>query len=505
MADKGRYLLGLDIGSSFIKASLLDADSNKVVISASSPEKELKISALKTGWAEQDPEIWWQNVICLIGKIKNKYPEKINNAAAIGISYQMHGLVLVDKNKSLLRPAIIWCDSRAVSIGQKTVLKIGKSDILDHSLNFPGNFTASKLKWVMENEPDLFSKAYKFMLPGDYIAMKLTGEICTTKSGLSECILWDYKENKISSLLLDYYGIDKSLIPQIVPTFGVQGVLSDKECIELGLKSGIKISYRAGDQPNNAFSLNVMNPGEVAATAGTSGVVYAVNNKISYDEKSRVNTFIHVNHDNKKVRLGTLMCLNGAGILNSWIKNNLTMLNNDFSYDEMNFLAQSIMPGANDLFILPYGNGAERTLEDKNIGCSIHNLNFNIHSLAHLYRAAQEGVVFALNYGIDIMKEMGIKIKTLKAGNANLFLSPIFRQSFANTADVSVEILNSDGTHGAARGGGVGAGIYSDFDEALSGIEKIHEIVPDEKLKLLYQEKYVKWKKILENCLKNIQ
>lgn len=491
-------LIGYDVGSSSIKATLMEAETGKVLASAISPEKELEIIAKQKGWAEQEPKVWWQNVISATQQIKADTDFDPSDVKAVGISYQMHGLVAVDKKLEVLRPAIIWCDSRAVEVGRKAADKIGTEKCLRNFLNLPGNFTASKLKWVKENEPNIYSQIYKIMLPGDYIAMKMTGEIQTTPSGLSEGILWDFQKQGPADVLLDYYGIDKKLIADVVPTFSVQGHLTKQAAQQLGLKAGIRISYRAGDQPNNALSLNVLNPGEVAATAGTSGVVYGVSDRQDYDDKSRVNTFVHVNHSAERPRYGVLLCLNGTGILNSWLKHNVT---SDFAYEQMNKLASQAPVASDGLVILPYGNGAERTLENRDIGASFVGLNFNIHTKAHLLRAAQEGIVFALNYGLDIMHKAGVEVKTVRAGNANMFLSPLFGQVFANVTGAVVELYNTDGSQGAARGAGIGAGIYADYKEAFVGLDCKKVIEPDSKYQSAYQKVYENWLSVLKHRL----
>ena len=495
------YLLGYDAGTSSIKATLMDADTQQVVASAISPKKEMAIIAHKPGWAEQHPEDWWQN-------LKNATAEilastSIDTAAieAIGITYQMHGLVCVDKDANVLRPSIIWCDSRAVEIGDRSADSIGREKCLQHLLNYPGNFTATKLGWVKENEPDIYAKIDKIMLPGDYLAMKMTGEIVTTDSGLSEGILWDFKNAAPADIVMADLGISPDLIARTVPTFSVQGQLSRSAAEELGLRPGTKISYRAGDQPNNALSLNVLNPGEIAATAGTSGVVYGIGEKPNYDPKSRVNTFIHINSTKVDPRYGVLLCINGTGILNSWLKHNVT--DNGWDYPQMNELAATAPVGSDGLTILPYGNGAERTLENTNIGAHISGMNFNIHSKAHLLRAAQEGIVFALNYGLDIMREMDVQVQTVRAGAANMFLSPLFANAFATVTGAVVELYNTDGSQGAARGAGIGAGIYKNTKEAFAGLKITKTIEPDPATKNQYEQAYQNWRKALKQHLKN--
>jgi len=494
-------LLGYDVGSSSIKATLMDAGTGKVLASATSPDRELDIVAAEIGWAEQEPSVWWEHVVKATREINARAKFDAGDIGAIGISYQMHGLVVVDENKEVLRPSIIWCDSRAVQIGEKAAEDIGADECLKKLFNLPGNFTASKLRWVKENEPELYGKIHKMMLPGDFIAMKMTGEIKTTPSGLSEGIMWDFESDGLADFVLDNYGISGDLIAETIPTFSVQGELTGAAADELGLKAGIKISYRAGDQPNNALSLGVLKPGEIAVTAGTSGVVYGVGDKKNYDPKSRVNVFVHVNHTPEDPRYGVLLCLNGTGILNSWLKHNF-VAGEGIDYGQMNELAAEVPVGSEGLVILPYGNGAERTLENKNIGASVHGWNFNMHKKAHFLRAAQEGIVFALNYGLEIMRDMGIELTTVKAGNANMFLSPLFAEAFATVTQASVELYNTDGSQGAARGAGIGAGIYRGADDAFVGLEPVRTIEPNEKLAAKYRQAYETWKNVLDDQLR---
>lgn len=494
------YLLGYDVGSSSVKASLIDADTGQTIVSAFHPKKEMKINAPKAGWAEQDPDQWWANLILATNDVLQTAEIDASAIGAIGIAYQMHGLVLVDRDLQVLRSSIIWCDSRAVSHGDHAMKTIGADRCLSHLLNSPGNFTASKLSWVIMNEPEIYDKAYKFMLPGDYIAMKLTGEINTTISGLSEGIMWDFKENSLAEFLLEYYGIHQHLVPDIVPTFSDQGRLSASAAEELGLVPGIKVAYRAGDQPNNAFSLNVLNPGEIAATAGTSGVVYGVSDEIKYDPVSRVNTFAHVNHSPELNRLGVLLCINGTGIQYSWLRHNLTQ--REKNYPALNDMAKSAPIGSDGLLMLPFGNGAERMLGNLNVGATVKNINFNIHGEAHLARAANEGVAFSMQYGMEIMQEIGIHPRVIRAGMANMFLSPIFRDTLAEVSGATIELYDTDGSVGAANGAGIGSGIYRSFQEAFENLNKMMVIEPTGKDGDQYTSAYNEWRKMLEFCVR---
>lgn len=484
--------LGIDVGSSSVKVSLVDLDNGKCCASAYHPKSEAPMTALRKGWAEQDPASWWEYLKAAVAEVLAGSVTDPTDIKSIGISYQMHGLVCIDKNHEVLRPSIIWCDSRAVPYGQKAFDNIGQDRCLSHLLNSPGNFTASKLAWVKENEPELYSRIYKIMLPGDYIAMKLTGEVNTTVSGLSEGIFWDFKEGCLSQELLDFYDIDRSLIPEIVPTFADQGHVTSAAASELGLAEGIPVTYRAGDQPNNALSLNVFNPGEIASTAGTSGVVYGVLGEVNYDPRSRVNTFAHVNHTADLTRLGVLLCINGTGILNSWMKRNVAP---ELTYPQMNSLAAKAPVGSAGVSILPFGNGAERMLGNVDVGCSVHGLDFNRHSREHLLRAAQEGIVFSFRYGIDVMEQMGMNVRRIHAGHANMFLSPIFRETLAGLTGAAIELYDTDGSVGAAKGAGIGAGIYKDNNEAFATLEKIAVIEPARTEE--YAEAYDRWRNIL--------
>lgn len=494
-----KYFLGYDLGSSSVKAALLDAASGKPLASAFSPATEMKIDAPRPGFAEQDPERWWQELIHATKLLHQKFPFAKNEIGAIGISYQMHGLICIDKNNEPVRPAIIWCDSRAVAYGNQAFADLGTAFCLEHFLNSPGNFTASKLKWVKENEPGNYKKTVRVLLPGDFIALKMTGEPVTTISGLSEGILWDYKENAVAQSLLDYYGIDASLLAPRVPTFGDQGMLQEAAAALLGVASGVPVCYRAGDQPNNAFSLHVLEPGEIAATAGTSGVLYGISAKADFDLQSRVNPFVHVNHLPATPRYGVLMCLNGTGILNSWLRREFFL---NESYESMNAGALKVPMGAEGIFCYPFGNGAERILGNKNPGAQIKGIDFNRHDKYHVARAAQEGIVFSLMYGAEIMQQMGLSLSRFRAGYANMFLSDLFSQTFANLSKCPVELYNTDGALGAARGAGYGSKYYPHLTDCFRGMEVVKQVNPEEKDTGRIAEIYAAWKVGLEDILK---
>mgnify|MGYP002855506058 FL=1 len=486
-------LLGYDIGSSSVKAAAVDAQTGKCLASAFSPAQEAPIKAVRPGWAEQNPMDWWQYLKDATSGVLSAVGPRAAGIGAIGISYQMHGLVCVDRDLRPLRDAIIWCDSRAVDYGQKAFEVIGAQKCLSHTLNSPGNFTAAKLAWVKENEPELYRRIYKILLPGDWIAAQLTGEARTTVSGLSEGILWDFAQEKPAEIVLDALGLDKELLADLCPTFGQQGRLTARAAEQLGLPAGIPVAYRAGDQPNNALSLNVLEPGQIASTAGTSGVVYGISDCVRYDARSRVNTFAHVNYSAADPRLGILFCLNGCGILNAWARRNFAP--EGYDYKDIDSLAATVPIGSEGVSILPFGNGAERILCNSNVGCSIHGVDFNRHSRKHLLRAAQEGVAFAFRYGIDIMREMGVEPRTIHAGDANLFRSPVFRQALSGATGAVIELYDTDGAVGAARGAGIGCGVYSSAAEAFASLQRLATFYPENQEE--YGQAYMKWCELL--------
>ncbi len=491
-------LLGLDIGTSSIKASVVESDTQNCIATAQYPEIESEIISLQPGWAEQSPDMWWEHVQLAILKLHTQQKYNSKDIAAIGIAYQMHGLVMIDAYKNSLRNSIIWCDSRAVAIGNTAFEEIGKEKCLSHLLNSPGNFTVSKLAWVKKNQYSIYEKIDKIMLPGDFIAMKMTGDATTTIAALSEGVFWDFKQNELSKDIFSYYGLSESFIPEIKKVFAEHGKLSKKISESLSLTSGIPVTYKAGDQPNNALSLNVLEPGEVAATAGTSGVIYGVSDRLTYDMESRINTFAHVNYTTERKRLGALLCINGTGILNRWVKNTAGQ---GLSYLQMNEAAKTVDAGSEGLQLLPFGNGAERMLGNKTIHAHIHNLDLNKHKNHHLFRATQEGIVFALRYGLDIMRENGMNPHVIRASKANMFLSDVFTQTFANVNNVALEFYEGDGSFGAAIGAGIGAGIFADASAATNR-KAVSVILPQQTE--MYNDLYQNWKILLNNQLSKI-
>lgn len=490
-------LLGIDIGTSSVKIAVVDATSQTVIAAAQYPETESPITSLQPGWAEQSPDMWWEQAQLALQQCHASGKYNPADISAIGIAYQMHGLVLVDKDQQLLRDSIIWCDSRAVEIGDEAFNAIGPEHCLSHLLNSPGNFTAAKLAWVKQNEPVIYARIAKIMLPGDYIAMKLTGEITTSVSALSEGIFFDFINNRLSADVIGYFGFSKELFPDIRPVFSSHGSVLPSIAAKLGLKPGIPVAYKAGDQPNNALSLNVLNPGEVAATAGTSGVIYGVSDELTYDQQSRVNTFAHVNYTEQQKRLGVLLCINGTGSLNRWTK---SLFGSAISYQQMNNLAAQAPLGSNGLRILPFGNGAERMLNNKLVGVHLHHIDLNLHGQSHLFRAVQEGIACAFRYGLDIMRENGMNPTVIRAGKANLFLSRLFTEAFVNVTGVPVELYENDGSTGAALGAGIGAGIFISPAEAFEKIKALEIIAPETQA---YEPVYQEWKGLLERQLMN--
>lgn len=492
------YYLGYDLGSSSVKAALIDASNNCVIHSTSYPDHEMHIDSSNANWAEQNPEDWWKNVIEVTGRLIKESDADIQNIKGIGITYQMHGLVVVDKNKRVLRPAIIWCDSRAVSIGDNAYRAIGAARCNQHLLNSPGNFTASKLAWIKENEPDVFSEIDKVMLPGDYLALKLTGAVKTTVNGLSEGIFWDFVQHQPADFLLKHLRFNPELIPEITDNFVEQGRVSTEAAEQLGIPDGIPLLYRAGDQPNNAMSLGVLEPGEIAASGGTSGVVYGITDQLVYDETHRINSFAHVNHKKDKNRIGVLLCINASGILYRWVRENV--LGSEVSYPEMEAMARKSEVGARGLYFLPFGNGGERMLNFKNKGAQLFGLNLNLHNQSDVIRASLEGIAFSFVYGIELIESIGVPVKRIKVANDNLFQSEIFSQVIANLSGVEIEMYETTGAVGAAQGASYAGGAYDSLEKAIFTKSSLKTFKPENAISP-YQKAYSEWKKHLEISL----
>ncbi len=493
------YYIGYDIGSSSIKAAIIDSTTNKQVAVAIYPEQEMGMISHESGWAEQRPEDWWSHICQATQLVLSQSGVDKNDISGIGISYQMHGLVVVDKHHKILRPAIIWCDSRAIGIGEETLKALGKERCYSHLLNAPGNFTASKLKWVKENEPELFARIDKIMLPGDYIAMMLTGLATTTVSGLSEGMFWDFKNKRVADFLMEQLGFDESIIPEIVPTFSNHGKLTIEAADSLGLHTEVMVGYRGGDQPNNALSLGVLNPGEIAATGGTSGVVYGVQDIPVFDPQLRVNSFAHVNHTTENQRIGVLLCINGAGIQYRWMKQMIA--SDDVSYGDLEGIISQIPIGSEGLNVLPFGNGAERMLSNQDLGAQINNIQFNRHTRPHFYRAALEGVAFSFVYGMEVLSELGLNVNKLRVGNDNLFQSQVFSETISTITNAPIEMIETTGAIGAARGAAFANGAFSSLSEAVSGDKLVKEYLPVDMDKEAYKAAYQTWK---NNLIKNI-
>lgn len=492
-------LLGIDIGTSSVKVSVVDGHTQRAVVSAYYPDTEARIETPQPGWAEQSPGDWWERFLTAYQRVlaTGKFDPKA--IGAIGIAYQMHGLVILDKKGEVLRPSIIWCDSRAVTVGERANQALGVQFCLEHYLNSPGNFTAAKLAWVKENEPAIYAEVAHMMLPGDYIAYLLTGKITASPSSLSEAVLWDFKEEKPAQKILEYYGFDESVLAPVQPVFSVHGQLEPAVAAILKCRPGIPISYKAGDQVNNALSLGVVEPGEVAATAGTSGVIYAVSNQLTFDPLSRVNSFAHVNHEKSNPRTGVLLCINGTGILYGWARK---LWAAGKSYPELNTISAGVPAGSNGIRVLPFGNGVERMLGNRSTGVQFSGIDLNRHGQPDLFRAIQEGIAFAFRYGLDIMRSNEVVPQQIRAGKTNLFQSEVFLQSFVAATGVPVSLYAADGSVGAALGAGIGCGYYKEVKDAFQLQKAERTCFPEETENI--ETAYLEWLALLESNLKSV-
>ena len=491
------YFIGYDLGSSSLKTALVSADTGEVVAVVKTPSEEMEIQAPQPGWAEQDPQRWWECVCEGTRVILNKTGISGEAVRGIGIAYQMHGLVPLNSDGNPVRPSIIWCDSRAVSTGDTAAQDLGEERCRSRLLNEPGNFTGSKLRWMQEHEPELFRQIHAIQLPGDYIAYRLSGQLQTTGSGLSEGTLWDFSRDEPAYWLLDHWGISGDLIPEIVPTFGLQATVSETAARATGLAKGTPILYRAGDQPNNAFTLNVLEPGELAATAGTSGVLYGVTDQKEVRELKRFNHFLHVNDTSDHPRIGQLLCINGAGIAYRWLKQQL----GDISYTEMNELALQVPAGSEGLVCLPFGNGAERLFENREPKAGFSGIDFNRHKRRHLCRAVLEGVAYSFRYGMEIMEAGGIRFETIRAGNDNLFQASVFTSTLAGLGRKPVELYRVTGAVGAARACMVPGKGLEEVRRQTASQDYLTTVLPPEDTDIIFKG-YQQWRRELDKHLK---
>lgn len=469
--------LGIDVGTSSVKVSIVGEDG-VILASATAPaSSERAINSPNPNWAEQNPEDWWEDAQ---QAILNLPLEARLQVEAIGIAYQMHGLVLVDSQFQPVRPSIIWCDGRNIQESQILAESLGLDALENRLLNKPGTLTLAKLAWVAEHEPETLAKAHTFGLPGDFIAYKLTGEWSTTKSGYSEMVGWDFGASIPFEEGFRKAGW-KLPLPEARPNLEegapIQKVIAEK----LGLPPSARVTYRAGDQPNNAFGLGVLQQGETAISAGTSGVLYGIGDS-SPGLHEGINRFLHVNS-----QIGVLMCLNGVGSALAFARR--TWFQNQ-SYEALSELASQANP-ENCPYFFPFGNGAERILSERAFS-GFTELDFNRHNLPELARSVFEGIAFAYRLGSEKMEKAGCLSKVVNGTESGLLKSSFFAQLLANELQVELILSEGDGSTAAARGAALG------IKKILPKPAPLKRYLPTSPAN---HERFSHWHKILEKFL----
>jgi xylulokinase len=476
------YWLGVDVGTGGSRALLVDANG-RVRYSFVAPHEEMRM--LKPLWAEQEPEDWWRaSQLAIQGVLKQA---KADGGAinGIGLSGQMHGLVLLDEKHSVIRPALIWCDQRSqrqvdeinAAAGPETVLRATANPVLT-------GFTLPKLLWVKDNEPEKYSRIKRVLLPKDFVRFKLTGEFITDVSDASGTALFDVLRRKWSDEMIGILHLDKSILPEALESSAIAGHISEEAARATGLRAGTPVVAGAGDQAASAIGNGIVRSGEVSCTVGTSGVVFAYLEKPAYDPLGRVHTFCHAIPGVWHV-MGVTQ---GAGLSLQWYRNRFSQ-NSD--YDELTADASLSPPGAHGLFWLPYLMGERTPHLDANARAAWVGLTAK-HQASDLVRSILEGVCYSLKDGLEIIRELGATPSTtrLSGGGAK---SPLWHQLFANIFNQRVTTLETQegSAFGAALLAAIGTKHYASAKEACKAA--VHEVSakePDRAAAAFYEEHY---------------
>ncbi len=486
-SDKMAYLLGVDIGTSGTKTVLFDVAGNTIM----SDLQEYPLYQPKVGWAEQDPEDWWRAVYTSINNVVFKSGVKAEEIKGVGLSGQMHGAVLLDGNNNVLRKSIIWCDQRSSAECEQITSLIGKERLIEITAN-PAltGFTASKVMWVKNNEPDIYEKVRKILLPKDYIRYKLTGEFATEVSDASGMQFMDIANRKWSDEVLTKLGIDKSYLADLYESQEISGRINSGSAKLTGLKEDTPVVGGAGDQAAGAIGNGIVKPGIISSTIGTSGVVFAYSDKVTIDPKGRVHTFCHAVPGTWHI-MGVTQ---GAGLSLKWFRDNFCIEEKRVAelmgvdpYVLMDKEAEKVEAGCSGLIYLPYLMGERTPHLDPNARGVFFGLSAK-HEKPDMLRAVMEGVVYSLADCLGIIKEMGVDVSEVRASGGG-GKSKIWRQMQADVFGSSICTINS--SEGPALGvallAGVGAGVYSSVGEACDSIIKV---VTEQKADSALHDKY---------------
>lgn len=467
------YLLGIDIGTSGTKTVLFDEAGNTIA----SALGEYPLYQPNVGWAEQDPEDWWKATFSTIKAVLGKSGVNPSDVKGVGLSGQMHGAVLLDKDNQVLRKAIIWCDQRSSAECDQITSIIGKERLIEITAN-PAltGFTASKVMWVKNNEPEIFEKVKKILLPKDYIRFKLTGEFATEVSDASGMQFMDIPKRKWSSEVLDKLGIDKGLLGDVYESQEVSGKVHKAAAELTGLKEGTPVVGGAGDQAAGAVGNGIVRPGVISSTIGTSGVVFAFSENVSIDPKGRVHTFCHAVPNTWHI-MGVTQ---GAGLSLKWFRDNFCIeekrtaeLMGIDPYVLMDQEADRVEAGCSGLIYLPYMMGERTPHLDPNAKGVFFGLSAK-HEKQDMLRAVMEGVVYSLKDCLEIIKEMGVDVSEVRASGGG-GKSKLWRQMQSDVFGTEITTINSSegGALGVALLAGVGTGVYSSVPEACDAIIKV--------------------------------
>ena len=461
------YMMGIDVGTTGTRAVIVRPDGH-VVGAATGDHQPMRM--LRPGWAEQDPEDWWQAALVAIRRALSEARLKGSEVAAVGFTGQMHGVVLLDKALTVLRPALIWCDQRSQPQCEWITQKTGRERLIQYVSN-PAltGFSAPKLLWVRDNEPQVFERAAHFLLPKDFVRFRMTGEFASDVSDASGTLLFDVTNRRWSREMLAALEIDSALLPRVFESPEITGEITQETAVLTGLTAGTPVAAGAGDQAASAVGNGIVLPGLTSATLGTSGVIFSYTESPKLDPRGRIHTFCHAVPGKWHV-MGVTQ---GAGLSLRWFRDQFApsetwyARNTDADpYELLIRQAERVPAGCDGLLWLPYLMG-ERT---PHLDAQARGMWFGLtaaHTRAHLIRSILEGVAFSLRDSLEIFKEIEIPVEQIRAsgGGSRSFL---WRQIQADIFGKElVTLRTSEGSAlGAALLAGVGARIYASVEES---------------------------------------
>ena len=468
-----RYVIGIDVGTGGTRAVLVD---EKGAVLASATHEHLPFASPQNGWAEQDPHDWWNACKQALGKLLEESAVQKTEIAAIGLTGQMHGAVLLDENDEVLRHALIWCDQRTQEECDELDKTVGTKRLVELTSN-PAltNFTLTKLMWVRTHEPEIWKRFRSFLLPKDYIRLQLTGVRATDVSDASGTLLLDVANRRWSQEMLKATRLDARCLPQLFESQQVVGTITAHAALETGLAEGTPVVAGAGDQAAGAIGMGIVKAGDVSATIGTSGVVFAATDQPFLDPQGRLHTFCHAIPN----RWHVMGVTQAAGLSLRWFRDTFGIVNGvtESPYESLSREASAIPAGADGVLWAPYLMGERTPHLDSEVRGALIGLAAS-HGRGHIIRAILEGVAFSLKDTLTIFAEIGVPVNDIRLGGGGA-LSPLWRQIQADVYAKPVSQLKAEqgAAHGAAVLAGVGAGLWTSVDDACSRFVRIASIV----------------------------